>query len=456
MTAAFLILARVIGLGFMADFLSRSVLVGFLTGVGLQVALGQISGMLGLQGGGHGTLQKIWNDFRQIEHVNVWAATVAVVVLLVIVGAKQLSPKIPGALLAVTGALVGSWALELGSHVPVLGAIPSGLPSLGLPQVDANWELLGKLVPTAFAMFIVILAQSAATSRAYATKYNEPFSENTDLIGLAMANVGAGLSGTFVVNGSPTKTQMVDSAGGRSQLSLIFTTVIVLLVLLFLTGPLAYMPECVLSAIVFLIGVELVDLSGMRRIFVQRRSEFWVALATTLTVLLVGVEQGILLAIVLSLVDHTRHGYRPRNVVLVPTGSGAWQPQALSTAAQALPGLIVYRFTHSLYYANSQLLADEVTGLVKLADPPLRRLCIDASAVDDIDYTAAETLRSLLEFLQSKEIDLVMCHVPSEVRRSERQNFADIFSGLTLYDTLDEVKKDYQRLSQAADSVRDA
>ena len=167
-------------------------------------------------------------------------------------------------------------------------------------------------------------------------------------------------------------------------------------------------------------------------------------------------QQGILLAIVLSLVDHTRHGYRPRNVVLVPTESGAWQPQALSSAAQALPGLIVYRFTHSLYYANSQLLADEVTGLVKVADPPLRRLCIDASAIDDIDYTAAETLRSLLEFLQSKEIDLVMCHVPSELRRSERQNFADIFSGLTLYDTLDEVKKDYQRLAQAADSVRDA
>ena len=194
----------------------------------------------------------------------------------------------------------------------------------------------------------------------------------------------------------------------------------------------------------------------MRRIFVQRRSEFWVALATTLTVLLVGVEQGILLAIVLSLVDHTRHGYRPRNVVLLPTESGAWQPKALSTAAQSLPGLIVYRFTHSLYYANSQLLADEITGLVKVADPPLRRLCIDASAIDDIDYTAAETVRSLLEFLQSKEIDLVMCHVPSEDRRSERQIFADIFSGLTLYDMLDEVKKDHHRLAQAADSLRDA
>ena len=188
---------------------------------------------------------------------------------------------------------------------------------------------------------------------------------------------------------------MIDSAGGRSQLSLIFTSLIVLIVLLFLTRPLAYMPECVLSAIVFLIGVELVDLKGMQRIFVQRRSEFWVALTTTLTVLVIGVEQGILLAIVLSLIDHTRHGYRPRNVLLLPTESGAWKPKPLSTGAQALPGLIVYRFTHSLYYANCQQLTDDISELVNTAEPPLRRFCIEASAIDDVDYTAAETLRSL-------------------------------------------------------------
>ena len=176
---------------------------------------------------------------------------------------------------------------------------------------------MATLLPTAFAMFVVILAQSAATSRAYAARYDEHFSENTDLVGLALANIGAGLSGTFVVNGSPTKTQMVDSAGGRTQLSLLVMAAIVLLVLLFLTAPLAYMPEAVLSAIVFLIGVDLIDLAGMRKVFAERRSEFWVALITASMVVGVGVEQGILLAIVLSLVDHTRHGYRPKNAVLV-------------------------------------------------------------------------------------------------------------------------------------------
>src|SRR5215813_10785880 len=132
------------------------------------------------------------------------------------------------------------------------------------------------LVPIAFAMFVVILAQSAATARAYAARYTERVSENTDLLGLGLANIGAGLSGTFVVNGSPTKTQMVDSAGGRTQLSLLVTVVIVLLVLLFLTAPLTYLPEAVLSAVVFLVGIDLIDFHGMRKIYLQRASEFWV------------------------------------------------------------------------------------------------------------------------------------------------------------------------------------
>ena len=445
MAAAFLILARIIGLGFLADFLSRTVLVGFLTGVGLQVALGQISGMLGLKGGGHGSVEKIWSDIQQIEQVNLYALATALAVLVVIVGSKKLSKKIPGALIAVVGAIVASWALKLGDHVHVLGTVPSGLPHLGLPEVKWSWELIGKLVPTAFAMFVVILAQSAATSRAYAARYNERFSENTDLVGLGLANIGAGLSGTFVVNGSPTKTQMVDGAGGRSQLSLLFTAAIVLLVLLFLTGPLAFMPEAVLSAVVFLIGVDLIDIKGMQSIFAQRRSEFWVALITTLMVVFVGVEQGIILAIVLSLIDHTRRGYRPKNVALVPADSGGLDAQPIATRAQALPGLLIYRFTHSLYYANAELLSEEITDLINNSEPPLRWLCLDASAVDDVDYSAAETLRSLFAILKDKGIRLVVAQVLDDVEEQSRYELHQLFGEDAFYDTLEDVMKDYRQ-----------
>jgi len=444
LAAGFLLLARLVGLAFMADFLSRTVLIGFLTGVGIQVALGQVSGMLGLKGGAHGSAQQIWNDLQQIEQVDFHALALAVGALAVILGLKRVSKRIPGALIAVIGAIVASWAFDLGTQVHVIGAVPSGLPRIGLPRLDWSWELIEDLVPSAFAMFVVILAQSAATSRAYAARYSERFSENVDLVGLGLANIGAALSGTFVVNGSPTKTQMVDSAGGRSQLSLIVTTLVVLLVLLFFTAPLAYMPEAALSAVVFLIGIDLIDFRGMRSIYTQRRSEFWVALITALAVVFVGVEQGILLAIVLSLIDHTRRGYRPKNVVLSPTESGTWHAQPVSTGAQAAPGLLIYRFTHSMYYANCQQLTEEITQLVLSAQPPLRWLCIDASSVDDVDYSAAEALRSLHKMLKEGGVHLVVAQVRNDLGSESRYHLRELLGEDAFYETLAGVVKSFR------------
>ena len=443
MVAAFLVFACIIGLGFMADFLSRTVLIGFLTGVGAQVALGQISGMLGLPDGGHGTLERAWNNLQHIKEVNVHAFAVAFGVLIVIVASKRISRKLPGALIAVIGAIALSWMIDLGQHTRVLGTVPSGLPVIKLPGVASNWALIQQLVPTAFAMFVVILAQSAATSRAYAARYSENLNENIDLVGLGLANIGAALSGTFVVNGSPTKTQMVDSAGGRTQLSLLVMTVVVLLVLLFFTGPLAYMPEASLAAVVFLIGIDLIDIEGMRRIFVQRRSEFWVALITAGMVIFVGVEQGILLAIALSLIDHTRRGYRPKNAVLVRSERGTWEARPVATKTQAQPGLIIYRFTHSMYYANTQQLSAEISDLVNTARPPVRWFCIDASAVDDVDFSAAEALRSIFVSLRDRGIRLVITQVMADVTAESRYNLGQLFGDDAFYDTLNDIIENY-------------
>ena len=422
MAAGFLFLARMAGLGFLADFLSSTVLVGFLTGVGIQVALGQIGGMLGLEGTGHGTLGKIVADLEQIGETNTYAVAVAAAVLIVIIGANRISPKIPGALVAVAGATAASWAMDLQSYgVHVLGAVPSGLRKIGLPKVEWSWDLINRLVPVAFAMFVVILAQSAATSRAFAARYNERFSENTDLVGIGMANLGAGLSGTFVVAGSPTKTQMVDGAGGRSQLTHLTTVLVVLLVLFFLTGPLSYMPEAVLAAVVFMIGVELIKLEEMRRIFATARSEFWVALLTAVVVVIIGVEQGILLAIVLSLVDHVRRGYRPRNSLVAKAEGSGWRQLPLSSLVQYEPGLMAYRFSHSLYYANAGLFSQEVVELATNAGPELQWFCLDAAAMDDVDYTGATALRSTHEMLKDKGVRLVFAltseHTKKELDR---------------------------------------
>jgi MFS superfamily sulfate permease-like transporter len=182
---------------------------------------------------------------------------------------------------------------------------------------------------------------------------------------------------------------------------------IVLLVLLFLTGPLAYMPDAVLSAVVFLIGLALIDIKGLRKIYAEARSEFWVALITVAVVVFVGVEQGIILAMALSLLDHVRRGYRPKNTVVVKPEGGGWRTLPVASPGQFVPGLLVYRFTHSMYYANAQSFSEDVLELVKGAEPPLSWFCIDADAIDDVDFSAAETLRTTYGVLKEQGIRLV-------------------------------------------------
>ncbi|MFZ0051274.1 MAG: SulP family inorganic anion transporter [Desulfobaccales bacterium] len=452
MAGVMLIIARLIRLGFLADFLSRTVLVGFLTGVGIQVSLGEIGGMLGLPKGGHSPIGYLIHDLQHLQQTNFRTLAVAIAVLAIIQGFRQFSKKIPGALIAVIGAIIVSWAIDLASSgVATLGAVPRGLPRFGLPQVHLSPSLLMRLSPTAFSIFVVILAQSAATSRAYATRHNERFDENPDLVGLSLANVGAGLSGAFVVNGSPTASEMVDSAGGRCQLAQITSSVIVLLVLLFLIGPLAYLPVAVLSAVVFLICVDLIDVKGMRQIFRERPAEFGVALITAATVVLVGVEQGILLAMFLSLVSHTRHGYLPKNAVIVAAPAEGWKSEPVATQGQLLPGLLVYRFTHGMYYANAEQLSEEVTRLAREANPPLVWFCIDASAVDDIDYTAAATLRSLYAMLQEQEIRLIFYAVSDEVyAQLERSGIADLVGQDAFYAAIGAVISAYKAIPRTS------
>jgi sulfate permease, SulP family len=449
MAAGLLLLARFIRLGFLADFLSRTVLVGFLTGVGVQIALGEISGMLGLTGHGRGPAGKIIFDLLQARNVNFYDLAFSAGALLTIVAANKISKKIPGALITVICSIVLSSIFHLQEHgVSTLGTIPGGLPGIALPGVHWEWDLTERLLPTAFAMFIVIVAQSAATSRAYASRHNERFSENADLLGLSVANIGAGLSGTFVVNGSPTKTQMVESAGGMSQLAQITAGLFVFVVLLFLTGPLSYMPSAVLSTVVFVIGIELIDIKGMRRIFFERPWEFWVALITSLIVILAGVGQGIVVAMFLSLVAHTRHGYRPKNAVIKTNGKGRLQPLPVSAPEQLTQGLMVYRFTHSMYYANTEQLSNEVTLLVEGAKPRLSWFCIDANAVDDVDFSAAETLRSIAVFLKNRGIRLVLAGVSDNVRAElDRSQLTQLIGEDSYYVTLTDVLSAYQQES---------
>jgi MFS superfamily sulfate permease-like transporter len=310
---------------------------------------------------------------------------------------------------------------------------------------------MSALLPIVLSMGVLILAQSAATSRAYAMKYNDRFDENVDLVGLGIGNLAAGISGTFVVNGSPTKTEMVDSAGGRSQLAQVTTSVIVIVTLLFFTVPLSYMPNAVLAAVVFLIGIKLVDYLGMTSIYRVRPGEFVVALITAATVVIVGVEQGIIVAIILSLILVLMHVYKPhdRVIAIAPDGTRTLGP--VDEPVQAAPGLVIYAFGAELFYANATRFTGEVMSLVEGADPPLTWFVLDAAAMGDLDYSGADTLRQVRNELDSRGTRMVLCSVDPTVRKLlDAFGLTELFGATNIFATLQEAIDAYPMAAAAA------
>ena len=429
-----LLLARLARLGFLANFLSRTVLVGFLTGVGIQVAAGQLPDMLGVTVADESTPVRLLDIVRALPQAHAADLAVSAGVIVIVLAARAITRKIPGLLIAVIAAIIVSQEAGLGGRgVAVLGPIPRGLPHLGLPAL--GWHDAAALIGTAVSMFVVILAQSAATSRAYAGKYEEAFSQDTDLVGLGAANVAAALSGTFVVNGSPTQTQVADSAGGRSQLSQLTTSAMVLIVLLLLTGPLASLPIAALAAIVFLIAAGLIDVRGMRRILACRRGEFAIALLTAAAVVLLGVEEGIVLAVAASIIDHLRHTSHPLSSLLVKSPAGHWQPAPVLPGARTEEGLVVYRFGTGLYYANASRLIDDVTAL-SVQGSPLRWMVLDGAAIGDVDYTAAAVLTRVIEHLRKRHIRFAVSSVHGRVRKQlDRYGISAALGPGAYYDT---------------------
>jgi high affinity sulfate transporter 1 len=429
-----LLVARLARLAFLANFLSRTVLVGFLTGVGIQVAAGQLPDMLGITAAGKQTLPRLLNTVRAVPHAHLADVAVAIGVIVIVVVGRRITRRIPGPLMAVIIAIIVSWAVGLSRHgVAVVGDVPRGLPGLGPPAL--GWHNAAALLGAAASMFVIILAQSAATSRAYAMKYEEPFSEDADLVGLGAANIAAAFSGTFVVNGSPTKAQIVDSAGGRSQLAQLSASAVVLVVLVLFTAPLAYLPDAALAAVVFLIAIELIDVTGMRRIRACRKHEYAIALLTTAAVVALGVEYGIVLAVVASIVDHLRHSYSPLNSVLVKSPAGHWHAAPVTPGARTEEGLVVYRFGTSLYYANAAKLMEDVAALVGHGDP-LRWLVIDCAAIGDVDYTASTVLVKVVEHVHQRHVRLVLSSVLDPVRQQlDRYGICTALGPDAFYDT---------------------
>jgi sulfate permease, SulP family len=410
LTAVLLILARIFKLGFLANFLSRTVLVGFLTGVGFQVGTAMLGDMLGVDASAHRTLaqiQELSNNWWQFDHETF--ALSLIVVTAIFLG-KRFLPRFPVTLVVVLSMLVASAKFEFAQRgIAIIGHVPGGLPSIRIPE--ASLQQIVTLLPVAVSCFVMIIAQSAATSRVYAVRHHEPLDEDADILGLSMANAAAALSGAFVVNGSPTQTAMAESAGARSQFAQLVFAGIVIIVLLFFTEPLQYLPRCVLASIVFTIAIGMVDVAGLRSIFSESRGEFYLSIFTASAVVMIGVEQGILMAIVLSLIRHVRNSYSPHTMVLLPDENGGLSPTSFAPGLQTEPGLIVYRFGADLFYANEERFSNEVRALINAAPSKVRWFIVDAGPITNLDYSAAQSLRDLLDEMRLRETQVSFARV---------------------------------------------
>ena len=415
LTGGLLLLARIFRLGFLADFLSRTVLTGFLTGVGFQVGIAMLGDMFGVTVTSRYSLVRVWEVLSGLPQCNPPTLALSAVVAGAILLGNRFAPRWPLSLFAVAATIAASSAFHWsGQGIAVIGPISGGLPSLRFP--DVTWSEVLSLLPVSASCFVMIIAQSAATSRGFAARYQESVDADADILGLSAANLAASLTGTFVVNGSPTQTAMADRVGARSQIAQLVLAGVVVVVLLVLTGPLQYLPRCVLAAIVFTIAAGMVDVARMRDILRESPGEFHLALVTAAAVVALGVEQGILLAIALSLFRHVRHSYRPHTMVLEPDASGQWAPAPATPGRVTEPGLIVYRFGSDLFYANQNRFTDEVRALVGQAPAPVHWLVVDAGAITDIDYSAAKSLCDLLGELARRNVGVVFGRVTSYLR----------------------------------------
>ncbi|MFY9699600.1 MAG: SulP family inorganic anion transporter [Rhodoplanes sp.] len=438
LTAMLLIVARIFKLGFLADFLSRTVLIGFLTGVGFQVGIAMLGDMLGVEVSSHRTLIQVQEILWGLPGLHVPTLGLSTLVTGSILFGDRLAPRVPVALVVVVGMIAASAQFRFVEHgIAVIGPVPGGLPSIKLPEV--SWSETLALLPVAASCFVMIIAQSAATSRVFAVRHHESVDENADILGLAAANAAAGISGAFVVNGSPTQTAMAESAGARSQLAQLVFAGVVVIVLLFLTGPLQYLPRCVLASIVFTIAVGMIDVKGLRAIRHESPGEFNLAVFTAAGVVAIGVEWGIVMAIALSLIRHVRHSYRPHTAVLVPDATDQWTLTPATPGVQTAPGLIIYRFGADLFYANDNRFVDEVRNLVERAPTPVRWFIVDAGAITDMDYSAAQSIRDLLNELSRQKVGIIFARVSPYLRSDmDRHGITAVIGQTRIFTTLHE------------------
>ncbi len=416
LVAACFALAWLLRLGWIADYFSRPVLVGYIHGVAVILVIGQLGKLLGLSIDALDPLPQLWEVVRELGSVSGATVLLGAVALAILLVLGRVMPRLPAALLVVVAAIGLSWALDLQAHgIAVLGPIPAGLPSFVLPS--PAWQDVVHLVPAAVGIFLVAFADEILTARSFAGKHNQNVRASQELLALGAANAAAGVTQGFSIGASGSRTAVNDNMGARSQIAGIVAAATVLVILLFLTEPVQYLPKAVLGAVIVSAAIGLVDLNAWRSLAAVDHVEVAIAGVTTGCVVVFGVLQALAVAVGLSVIDTVRRSASPHDAVLGWVDRlGRYADVALHPSATVTPGVVVYRLDDRLFFANARYFKGRVREAIRGARTPVSWLVFDAESVTHADSTGLEALEELTKDLRRDEITLVVARLRTRMQ----------------------------------------
>ncbi len=412
------LLARVARLGFITDFLSKPILVGYILGATLIVIGSQLGKMFGIKLEADKFFRQVLELISRLDEAHLLTVIIGVICMAALFIMRRINRALPGSLIVVVVAIIFSAVFDLQAKgVTIVGAVPTGLPRLAIPAV--NLQDIFSLLPAALALTILIYADEILTARVFATRHGQKMDANQEFVALGMANIGAGFLTGFPAALSASRTAVSDQMGGKSQWVGLIAAALTIIFLLFLTPLLAPLPTVALGAIIIVASFGLIDLAAFRFLRRVRPAEFWLAVVTAVGVLTVGILQGILVAVMLSLINVIYHISRPHDALLDEldaSGGTVYRGVADKESALTEPGLIVYRFDAPLVFANAAYFTERLEELIANAGAGLKCVILDAEAISDFNSTAAEALETLDADLERLGVELWIARANEPLR----------------------------------------
>jgi SulP family sulfate permease len=439
-----LLLGARLKIGAIANFLSKPVLVGYMTGAALILVASQLDKLFRIRLEHNDFFPRLAELAGKLPQAHEPTLLFGLGLLAVIVGLRRLAPKIPSALVVVVTAIAASLVLRLEDRgVAVIGAFPRGLPGFAFPAAD--WRDIHTLLPAAIGIALLTYTEAILLARAFGAKNGYEVNPNQELAALGVADVCTGLFQGFSVTGSQARTTINDSAGGKTQVASLVAAGTLVLFLLFLTPLIARLPVVALAALLICGGFTLVEFDVMVRIYRFYPRSAMLAALTTLGVLAVGVVLGILVGVALSLLALIERVSNPPDAVLRIVPGEGFHDLGDTATGETIPGFIAYRFYAPLLFSNASHFVERVRQLVAASPTPVRWFLVDAQAITDIDITAAEALKALNKELQQQGIALKFAHTNRPLRQIlERIGFTSEIGRESIFHAVHEAAAAFQ------------